>query len=155
MSIWEGLDVRRRVIAGLALVAIVVAVLGIGRMATTPSMSLLYAGLDPTAAGEVVAALEAEGIEYEVTDTRIMVEGFRARSHSHDVGGARPSCRRIRRIRDPRRAFWIWHHQPDVRCCLLAGQGGGAGAHHRKLSERSLRARASGESHITAVRAHA
>lgn len=70
-----GLDPRRRLIAGLSAVAILVAVLGIGRLATTPSMALLYSGLDAPAAGEVVAALEARGVAFEVRDQAIYVDG--------------------------------------------------------------------------------
>ena len=51
-----------------------VAVFGLIRAATEPSMALLYSGLDATAAGEVVAALEAEGVPFEVADGAILVE---------------------------------------------------------------------------------
>ena len=73
-SFWEGLDPRQRLVAVLAAVAVFVAVLGIGRLATSPSMVLLYSGLDPIAAGEVVSALEAEGVTFEVRDAAIFVE---------------------------------------------------------------------------------
>jgi flagellar M-ring protein FliF len=71
---WEELDTRRRVIGALAVVAVLAAMIGIGRMATAPSMALLYSGLDPAAAGEVVAALEADGIPFEVRDGSIYVD---------------------------------------------------------------------------------
>ena len=71
---WDGLDGRKRLIGLLSAAAIVAAVFGITRGATTPSMSLLYSGLDPAAAGEVVAALEAEGVAFEVADNRILVD---------------------------------------------------------------------------------
>ncbi len=74
LSIWEGLDGRRRLIAILAVVAVGLGVFGLARMASAPSMALLYSGLDPAAAGEIVAALEAEGVAFEVTDTKIMVD---------------------------------------------------------------------------------
>ena len=73
-SFWDGLDTRRRVIAGLAAIAIVAAVVGVIGVATEPDMALLYSGLDATAAGEVVAELEAEGIAFEVSDTAILVD---------------------------------------------------------------------------------
>lgn len=76
-ALWEGLDPRRRIIALLAVVAIVAAIFGISRVATTPSMALLYSGLDAAAAGEVVAALEADGVPFEVRDTAIYVEQSR------------------------------------------------------------------------------
>lgn len=74
-AFWEGLDPRRRLIAALSAVAIAAAVFGISRVATAPSMALLYSGLDPLHAGEVVAALEAEGVAYEVRDAAILVDG--------------------------------------------------------------------------------
>ncbi len=74
LSLWEGLDARRRLIAGLSVLAILAAIFGISSVATTPSMALLYSGLDAAAAGEVVAELEAEGIAYQVDGTAILVE---------------------------------------------------------------------------------
>jgi flagellar M-ring protein FliF len=74
-SFWEGLDPRRRLIALLSVLAIAAAVFGIARLATAPSMALLYSGLDPAAAGEVVAALERQGIPFEVRDSSIYVDG--------------------------------------------------------------------------------
>jgi len=45
----------------------------IWRMASTPDMALLYAGLEPAAAGEVVAALEQQQTPYEVRGNAIYV----------------------------------------------------------------------------------
>jgi flagellar M-ring protein FliF len=73
-EIWDGLDARRRLIAALSLAAVVAAVFGISRVATEPSMAMLYSGLDATAAGEVVAELEAEGVAFDVDGAAIMVE---------------------------------------------------------------------------------
>jgi flagellar M-ring protein FliF len=73
-TFWNGLDARRRLIAGLSLAAILATLFGITRVATAPDMALLYSGLDSTAAGEVVAALEAEGVPFEVSDTAILVD---------------------------------------------------------------------------------
>ncbi len=73
-ELWDGLDARRRLIAGLSVLAIVAAVFGISRVATEPSMAMLYSGLDATAAGEVVAELEAEGVAFEVDGAAIMVD---------------------------------------------------------------------------------
>ena len=71
---WGELDARRRVIGALSLVAVLAAIFGIGRVATAPSMALLYSGLEPAAAGEVVAALEAEGVVFEVREGAIYVD---------------------------------------------------------------------------------
>lgn len=74
-TLWNGLDPRRRLIVGLSALAIIAAVVGIARVATTPSMALLYSGLDAAAAGEVVAALEARGVAFEVREQAIYVDG--------------------------------------------------------------------------------
>jgi flagellar M-ring protein FliF len=73
-TFWDGLDPRRRLIAGLSALAIVAAAFGIARVAAAPDLALLYSGLDATAAGEVVAELEAEGVPFEVRDDAILVD---------------------------------------------------------------------------------
>ena len=72
-QIWEGLGARRRIIVLAATVGMILAVLTMARMAGTPSMALLYAGLENGAAGEVVEALEQRGIVYEVRGGAIFV----------------------------------------------------------------------------------
>ncbi len=74
-SFWDALDPRRRLIAVLSVAAVVAAVFGISRVATAPSYAMLYSGLDPAAAGEVIADLEAEGIAYQVEGGSILVDG--------------------------------------------------------------------------------
>lgn len=73
-ELWDGLDARRRLVAVLSVVAIAAAVFGISRVATAPSMAMLYSGLDATAAGEVVAELEAEGVAFSVDGAAILVD---------------------------------------------------------------------------------
>lgn len=74
LSLWRGLTpVRKAVVVGATL-AIFLAVLGMSRLATRPNMSLLYAGLDPAAAGQVVDALQQQGVAYEVRGTSIFVD---------------------------------------------------------------------------------
>ena len=77
LSIWSTLTPTRRVVVVLATVAMFGAVLGLSRLASQPTMSLLYAGLEPGAAGDVVAALDQQGIRYDVRDGAIFVEGNR------------------------------------------------------------------------------
>ena len=77
MSVWSTLEPRRRVIVLLATTAMFAAVLALSRMATTPGMSLLYAGLESSAAGEVVATLEQRGASYEVRGGAIFVDNNR------------------------------------------------------------------------------
>lgn len=73
-AFWDGLEPRRRLIAGLAALAVIAAIFGITRVATEPTLSMLYAGLDAAAAGEVVSELEAEGVAYQVDGTSILVD---------------------------------------------------------------------------------
>ncbi|QCO56563.1 flagellar M-ring protein FliF [Pseudorhodobacter turbinis] len=74
ISLWSSLNMRRRIIIVGATVAMFLAVIGLSRMATTPEMSLLYAGLDSSAAGEVVRALDQRGVVYEVVGDTIRVD---------------------------------------------------------------------------------
>ena len=75
--VWNTLDVRRRVIVLLATGAVFAAVLGLARMASSPSLTLLFAGLENGAAGDVVAALEQRGVAYDVRGGAIFVESGR------------------------------------------------------------------------------
>jgi flagellar M-ring protein FliF len=73
-GLWNGLDGRRRgfLVGGVAALLLILVVLT--RVATAPSYALLYAGLDPAAAGEVVTAIEARGIAYRVQGDGILVD---------------------------------------------------------------------------------
>ncbi|HAW47379.1 MAG TPA: flagellar M-ring protein FliF, partial [Roseovarius sp.] len=73
LGLWNALDTRRRVIVAVATLGMFAAVLGLARLAATPAMSLLYAGLDAPAAGEVIAALERRGVGHEVHGDAIFV----------------------------------------------------------------------------------
>lgn len=77
MSVWSALEPRRRIIVVLASIAMFAAVIALSRMAATPGMSLLYAGLESNAAGEVVADLEQRGVAYEVRGGSIFVNSNR------------------------------------------------------------------------------
>ncbi|MFN3644671.1 MAG: flagellar basal-body MS-ring/collar protein FliF [Gemmobacter sp.] len=71
---WSGLDPLRRAVVVGATVAVFVAVLALARFSTAPSLALFYSGLDPAAAGEVVAALDRRGVAYEVRGDAIWVD---------------------------------------------------------------------------------
>lgn len=73
-NVWNTLDPRKRIIVGLATIAVFLAVLMLARMASSPTMSLLYSGLESGPAGEVVAALEQRGVAYEVRGGAILVD---------------------------------------------------------------------------------
>lgn len=72
-TVWSALDNTRRFLVIGASVAVFVAVLFIARGAGTRDMGLLYGGLDPRAAGDVIAALDQRGVLYEVRGTGIYV----------------------------------------------------------------------------------
>src|SRR6056297_1823863 len=76
-NLWKALDPRRRVIVIAATLAMFAAVLGLARMASAPSMALLYAGLESGPAGEVVRALEQRGVAHEVRGGSIFVDRAR------------------------------------------------------------------------------
>jgi len=73
-KVWDELDTRRRafLIGGLA--AFVMVSLILIRVVMAPSYALLYSGLDPAAAGQVVSAIEAQGVAYRVQGDSIHVD---------------------------------------------------------------------------------
>ena len=77
ISLWQALDAKKRIIVAGATIAVFVAVLGVARIASAPGMSLLYAGLQGGAAGDVVAALEQDGVAFEVRGDSIYVDSSR------------------------------------------------------------------------------
>lgn len=74
IALWLGLSMTRRMIVAAATIAVFLAILGLSRMATQPSMALLYAGLEPAAAGEVVRMLEQRGVAHVVDGDSIRVD---------------------------------------------------------------------------------
>ena len=77
MQLWQALDTRRRLIVAGATLAVFLAILGLSRFAGATNTALLYAGLDGAAAGEVIAALEAQGAVFEVRGDSIYVDETR------------------------------------------------------------------------------
>ncbi len=74
LKVWTQLDLRRQIIVVLATGAMFFGIIAMSRMATAPSMTLLYAGLENGAAGDVVRALEQRGMVYEVRGGSIFVD---------------------------------------------------------------------------------
>ena len=74
---YSTLSPMRRVLVAAATVGVFAAVLLLARMGGTGSMSLLFSGLDPAAAGEVIETLDQMGADYEVRGAAIYVETAR------------------------------------------------------------------------------
>lgn len=74
LKVWSQLDLRRQLIVILATGAMFFGIITMSRMATAPSMALLYAGLESGAAGDVVSALEQRDVAYEVRGGSIFVD---------------------------------------------------------------------------------
>jgi flagellar M-ring protein FliF len=74
VATWSALSLRRKAVILGATLAMFAAVLLLGRIAGRADMALLYAALEPAAAGEVVSALDQRGIAHEVRGTAIYVD---------------------------------------------------------------------------------
>lgn len=72
--LWMTMDVRQKAMLFGGIAALLMVVVILARVATTPGMTLLYSGLDPSAAGEVVSALQARGVAHEVRGDAIYVD---------------------------------------------------------------------------------
>ena len=77
MTVWGALSVPKRIML-IGAVAATIAVFSIlARTASNPSMALLYSGLQPSAAGEVVTALEGMNVQTDVRGDSIYVPASR------------------------------------------------------------------------------
>lgn len=74
LNAWNGLTLTRKIVATASTVGMFLAIMAMARLAAAPSMSLLYAGLDSSAAGEVVRSLETRGVAFEVRGASIFVD---------------------------------------------------------------------------------
>lgn len=72
-AFWNALDARRRIVLVLAGAATIAAVLMLARVASKPAMTLLYAGLEPAAAGEVSDSLAQMDVPFEIRGNSIYV----------------------------------------------------------------------------------
>jgi len=68
------LELSRQIIVILATGAMFFTVIVMSRMASAPSMTLLYAGLESSAAGDVVRSLEQRGVGFDVRGGSIFVD---------------------------------------------------------------------------------
>lgn len=92
MSRLSDLNPARRIIVAGAAILVVLLIVFMGRLAAQPQMSLLYSGLEPTAAAEVISQLEADGIAFDVRGSAIYVpENMRDRARLDLAGAGLPS----------------------------------------------------------------
>ena len=73
-SVWTNLDSRRQMIVILSSAAIIAAVIFLARGAGQKDLALLFGGLEPATAGEVITALDQRGAVYEVRGGGIYVD---------------------------------------------------------------------------------
>ena len=69
----RGLSLQRQIMLGGAVLAVAAAMTFLVRGTMAPSMSLLYAGLDPVRAGEVITELDSLGVPYEIKGEAIFI----------------------------------------------------------------------------------
>lgn len=74
LDIWTRLTLRKQITIAAATLSMFLGILVMSKIVTSPNMTLLYAGLDSGAAGDVVRAMEQQGIVYEVRGGAIFVD---------------------------------------------------------------------------------
>lgn len=74
LNVWMKLGLKRQLIVIVSTGAMFFAILAMARMTTAPSMTLLYAGLESSAAGDVVRSLEQRGVVFDVRGGSIFVD---------------------------------------------------------------------------------
>ncbi len=72
-SVWSTLDSKRRLFVALATMAAFATVLFLARGAGDRDMALLFGGLEPQAAGEIITALDQRSVAYEIRGGSIFV----------------------------------------------------------------------------------
>lgn len=70
---WSALDLKRRITVIVTVAVVVLTFSLILRIGTTPDRALLYSGLEPATAGEVIAALDGQGVNYSIAGDSIFV----------------------------------------------------------------------------------
>lgn len=77
LDLFRSFSMQQKVLAGFAVAATLFIVLMVGRQVSQPSLSLLYADLEPSTAGEVIARLDAMGVDHRVDGGAIYAESNR------------------------------------------------------------------------------
>src|SRR3712207_3629343 len=76
LQLLQAMSVRGRIALGASVLAVLLVTFLLFRLATAPSYTMLMSGLDPAETGKVTAALDAQGIPYELQNngTALAVE---------------------------------------------------------------------------------
>ncbi|MEM1360437.1 MAG: flagellar basal-body MS-ring/collar protein FliF [Pseudomonadota bacterium] len=86
-AIWTQMDTQRRVLAGLAVVALLAVLIWLVQLVTRPDMALLYGGIKPSEAATVISALDQRGVLYDVRGEAIYVERGRRDALRMELAG--------------------------------------------------------------------
>ncbi len=77
MTVFNTLTFRQKIMSGGAFILTLAAMFFIVAQASRPDLTLLYADLEPSTAGEVIARLDGLGVEYRVDGGAIYTESTR------------------------------------------------------------------------------
>lgn len=77
IDLFRSLSLQQRILTGGAVIATLFILLMVARQVSQPSLSLLYADLEPSTAGEVIARLDAMGVEHRVDGGAIYADTSR------------------------------------------------------------------------------
>jgi len=67
LELWKQLGINQKISLVLATLVVAAAMVGMLVWSSRPDMQLLYGRLDPKDAGDIVAALDGQGIPYQLT----------------------------------------------------------------------------------------
>lgn len=70
---WRGLGLRRQAMFLVSTIVLVLVVGWMARLVNAPTYSLLYSGLEPASAGELMQALDQQGAQYQIRGNAIYV----------------------------------------------------------------------------------
>ena len=76
ISTWVNLDRRKQSIVIFAVVGVLISMFLLAKMASKPTMQLLYSGLNADSAAEIVAFLDQEQVSYEIKGASIYVDSI-------------------------------------------------------------------------------
>jgi len=87
LSVWSNLEPRRQLIVAAATLAMFAAVLFLARGASQKDLTLLFGGLEPSVAGEIITALDQRGATYQIRSNAIYVEASQRDSLRMSLAG--------------------------------------------------------------------